>query len=121
MLGRVWNSLVHPFVDIRTSATLIRQANREECVHLARRRYGRDKRGNELAWEIDGATILLHGERRTYEAGQFEFTDEYRDLNHQKAGEIRVDRAQHKMEVRVVIAGKPWKLNGAFRYDEQTA
>jgi len=121
VLGKLWNSIVHPFVDFRTSAALVRNANGAECIRLVSSRCGRDKYGTELAYEVDHATIVLHGERPTYEGGQFELAEGLSDLNLSKSGGVRVDREQRRLEIRVAIAGKPWKFNGVFSYDESAA
>jgi len=120
-LGKLWNSIVHPFVDFRTSATLGRNANGAQCIRLVRSRCGRDKYGTELAYEVDHAIIVLHGERPTYEGGQFELAEGHSDLNLSKFGSVQVDREQRKLEVRVAIAGKPWRFNGVYSFDESAA
>ena len=121
IFGRFWNCIIHPFVDFRTSAMLVRNASGEECVRIVRSRCGRDRFGTELGYEISSATIVLHGDRPTYEDGQFEFTNENSDLNLSKSGSIRIDRGQRRLEIQVAIAGKPWKFNGGFPYDERAA
>ena len=120
-LAKGWNTVVHPFINVVVSATIVDAAEGNECLKLLKTRYGKDKLGTELGYEVDSVTMRLHGKKKIYQGGDFEFLGEHLSYNMSKSGEISLDREEKALDIKITISGRPYKYNGHYLYHEEFA
>ena len=120
-LVKGWNTVVHPFFDFEVSATIVDTPVGGQCLKLLKSRCAQDGLGTELNYEWDSVTMRLHGMKKIYQGGDFEFLGEHSSYNLSKSGGISLDREQKALDVNITINGRPYKYNGHYFYHEDLA